>query len=411
MFGNPLRPPINELFVSKNLKTAVEYMTYLRKWGEGLAAFDPKICDVSTWTTELARLPYGEIKILSSDPDGFRGLGGEVTLDEFDFHDQQPALYSAANSRADWIPEGQLSVFSSRSYNPSTFFATLSEDFAANPSKDLDYECLTLDDCVREGLAFRQPGDHLKFLDGTEAGKQKCLEAFYAYHKGKCASEEDFRREYFWEATGQSQLITPGVYSRCVLGAVPDTLNGVRGELFVGVDCGRSKDLTVVWVLQRRYHPKTHQPHYFTVCVKSVGNLPFPEQHKLIAPIVTNPYARGLIDQGAQGRALADSVAAETGNAIMPFGFSAPRKMEMAERLRAFAQEERISFPDDPQVRQSLLCITKKVNEKGGLSYEGQTRIDHGDWFWAAALALHAAESREGKGNFSGGDSADREAA
>jgi phage FluMu gp28-like protein len=130
--------------------------------------------------------------------------------------------------------------------------------------------------------------------------------------------------------------------------------------------------------------------------VKSIRNLPFPEQHKLIQPIITNKYIqKGYIDQGAQGRALADSVVEETGKVIQPFGFSRPNKGEIAERIRAFCQSERLSLPDDPLVRNDIQSVARKVTEKGVLTYEGQTRDSHADRFWALGLALHAAEGNE----------------
>ncbi len=76
----------------------------------------------------------------------------------------------------------------------------------------------------------------------------------------------------------------------------------------------------------------------------------FPEQHKLIAPIFKHDQiAGGFIDQGAQGRALADSMYDEFGYLCVPLGMGQKNKGEMAELLRAFAQSERITFPkDDP---------------------------------------------------------------
>lgn len=388
--------PIREIFVSKNLKTAAEYMSYLRKWGMGLEKLLPKgTINLDTWTAENARLPGGNIEIFSSDPDGFRGVEGDVTLDEIDFHDQQAALYGTSQSRADWIPEGQISLFSSRSYNPATWFAQFSEDLFNNPQPNFSLYALNLDDCVKDGLAFKQPGEHLRLLDGTEDGKKKCIEAFYAFHRNKCPSEEDYRREYFWEATGQSQLVSPKAYDACTLAGytVPDALDDVYvGDLYVGVDCGRSKDLTAAWVLQQQHDAKGASC-YRTVCLRTIRNMAFPDQHRLIAPIVTHPrISKGFIDQGAQGRALADSVADVTGSVVQPFGFSAPRKMDMAERVRAFVQSQRVSLPNDPLVKADITSMMRKVTEKNQLKYEGQTRDSHGDRFWALALALEAAE-------------------
>ncbi len=117
----------------------------------------------------------------------------------------------------------------------------------------------------------------------------------------------------------------------------------------------------------------------------------------MLLPIVTNEnISKGYVDQGTQGRALADSIADGPngmGSVIEPFGMSAPRMAEMAELFRAFVQMRRISLPDDPQIRSSILCVRRKLHPNGRtLSYGGEIDGDHGDAFWAFALALFAAE-------------------
>ncbi len=212
-------------------------------------------------------------------------------------------------------------------------------------------------------------------------------------------SEEDFDREYCCQPAKLAQLISAEQYDDCVLpspyDAVPDTLGAdiPWGELFVGVDCGRSKNLTVAWALQRGYDNQD-RACYRTVAVKSIRDADFPAQYAQIQPIVTNQYvAHGLIDQGTQGRALADAVQDVTGNSVEPFGMSAPRMAEMAELLRAFVQMRRISMPADRKLRASLLCVRRKLHPNGRtLSYGGEVDGDHGDAFWACALALFAAE-------------------
>jgi phage FluMu gp28-like protein len=153
----------NELFASKNRTTASEYLGYLKKWAEFWnAVFGEKIVDLSTWTSEIARFPYGDVLILSSDPNAFRGMEGDVTLDEFAFHEQQSALFSAAQSRIQWLTDGQVSLISSHSH-PETTFMRLAERARAG-RENWSHHRIDLYEAVRQGLALKVPGLHQKLL-------------------------------------------------------------------------------------------------------------------------------------------------------------------------------------------------------------------------------------------------------
>jgi len=406
LWRDPDLPKLNEIFVSKNLITATEYVGYLRQWGRALEELDTGLLDMGKWTSELVRLPGGDIRIVSSDPDGFRGMGGDVTLDEIDFHDQQDKLYSTAQSRADWIPDGQISLFSSRSLNPMTWFSGFSETIRTKRDRNFSFYHVTLDDCIRDGLAFVQPGEHLSLLDGTEAGKQKCVEAFLAFHRSKCATEEDFRREYYWEASRQRQLVTPAVYDACIVrdddglaSPTPDVLDVDRWsnyDLYLGVDCGRVHDLTVAWVLAHRVDD-TKSDHlrdeYRTICVVALKNMSFAHQREILGPIICCPHiTKGLIDMGTVGRELADSAQDETGGIVEAYAVTAPRKGMMLERMRAMIQQQRVSLPPDPPIRNSILSMRRETTASGNLTYAGGTADDHGDYAIALGLALEAAK-------------------
>lgn len=163
VFRSPDKRPIRELFASKNLKTASEYLTYHRRWAEAFNCIFEGLIDMSGWTTEKCVYPGGEILVMSSGPDSFRGMEGDVTLDEFAFHEQQEALYSAAQSRMQWLPDGQLTLISSHSH-PETVFARVTDEWRTDKTGDFKVYTTTLEDAVRQGLALRVPGIHQKLL-------------------------------------------------------------------------------------------------------------------------------------------------------------------------------------------------------------------------------------------------------
>ncbi len=405
-FRDPRLKPINEIFASKNRLVAGEYMMYHRKWAEAWNQFHPNLIDLFKWTTERAKYPGGDIVIVSSDPDAFRGMEGDVTLDEFAYHERQDALFSTAQSRTQWLDDGQVSLISSHSH-PETVFARLVNDYKADKSKSILNSChrVTLPEAVAQGLALKVPGAHRAGLRRKfEAGEilpeavERVNQRFIENIRRSCLSEDDYAREYLCEPAKLSALVGGDEYDRCILEShVPEILAGRYGELFVGVDCGVKHDLTVFWALQRGYNA-AGDSCYRTVCVKGIRNTPFPVQAQMLSPLLKHEeIGRGLIDQGVQGHSLAMSVKDYTGDVIQPFAFTGPRKAEMYERLRAFVQMRRISLSPDADVKSDFLSVRRVAHEqsgtKGGVRYDAGTRSSHGDYFAACALALHAAEA------------------
>jgi phage FluMu gp28-like protein len=165
----PHQKPIREIFASKNRTVAGEYLGYHRKWAEAWNHIFPNSIPISDWTSEKAIYPGGEILIVSSDPDAFRGMEGDVTLDEFAFHEQQEALYAASQSRMQWLgDDGQLHLISS-SAHPETCFERVAKEWEAHSGKRKDgltfsVHRVTLPEAVDEGLALKVPGAHQRLL-------------------------------------------------------------------------------------------------------------------------------------------------------------------------------------------------------------------------------------------------------
>lgn len=127
----------------------------------------PGAIDLSKWTTEKAVYPGGDVLIVSSDPNAFRGMEADITLDEFAFHDRQDELFAASQSRIQWLEDGQVCLISSHSH-PDTTFARL-ESMAQRKKGPFGgdegaYFRVTLYDAVEEGLALKVEGKHKQLL-------------------------------------------------------------------------------------------------------------------------------------------------------------------------------------------------------------------------------------------------------
>jgi phage FluMu gp28-like protein len=422
--GQQVKTMGREIFVSKNLKTAAEYLNYHKTWARALnLIFGDEVIKTSNWTTEIARYPHGNVEIYSSDPDAFRGLRGDVTLDEFAFHDQQDALYSTAQGRMMWEPDGQVSLISSHSH-PETTFCRLMTESKIGRNK-FSRHCVTLEDAVAEGLAMKVPGDHLNLWDAKKpAESRKKIDAeFLIRIRAQCLDDDQYMREYMCEPSGLGSLITGNEYDKLYeydesgqTIIVPDFIpEYVRGDLYIGIDVGRARDLTVIWALERGMNPNAdagEQEVFRTCAVRALFNTSFPDQQKVIAEFLRHPLVTNCcIDAGGIGSILCEALRDEHGSMVEPFALGGNRKGELCERVKRFVQSERVTLPHDGDIRSDLIAMRKEATKAGHIRYEGKTNKTHCDYFIALALALNAAATElrldmAGRGNVTGPASA-----
>jgi phage FluMu gp28-like protein len=385
--------PLDHLFSSADLLAAQEWLGYCRFWSDIFnTLLGEEVIPLNDWTSEVGRFANGSrLLILSSSARSFRSKQGDVTLDEYAYHEQQDEIYKAAQPCIMRLPEAYMELISSHN-GPESQFNQICRAAERGENRFTWYRH-TLEDAVGEGLALKVWKSRIPEFESPEALNR----AFIDDVKSGCATPEDYEQEYNCQPAKFSSLISPYDYQRCVLGQVPDELNpDVRyGELYVGIDCGRAHDLTVVWVIERGFDEKAlpqFQDVYRTVCVKALRNLRFPEQEAMIRPIVTHGnIGKGYIDQGVVGRGFAEAMQDEMGSVMEPYAITAPRKAAMYERVRQFVQMQRVSLPDDPACRADLLCVRRTQTKAGHISYEGNTPTSHGDYYCALALALEAA--------------------
>lgn len=399
------KEPIDHLFSSADMTAAGEWLGYCKWWAEKFNdLLGEEIVPLNDWTQEVGYYANGSrAMILSSNAKMFRSKQGDVTIDEYAHHEQQGEIYKAAQPCMLWLADAQLELISSHN-GPETQFNRFCRESETGVNKQkFSWYRVTLKDAVAAGLAVKVWKHRISEFPDRETLDNAFIEEI----RSGCATEEDFAQEYDCQPAKQSALITSEQYQQLTLVnpetqlpiSIPEELHYDRayGELFVGIDCGRRNDLTVVWVLEKGYDPKApkHIPDvYRPVCVKWFRDTEFPVQEQAIRAIVNHPaITKGYIDMGSVGRGLADAVQDVTGSIVEGMGMSAPRMAEMAERVKAFVQQRRIALHPDPYVKSDILSVRKVQSQGGAWKYQGSTRTTHGDFFWAMALALHAAKA------------------
>lgn len=393
---------IDHIFSSADYDVALEFIGYCRMFAEVFNELaGEKLVDTSTWTRDTAYFPNGaRIIAKSSNPKGFRGFRGDVTLDEIAWHEQAEECYKAAQPCLVWDADAEMHLVSSHSSQEHFFYRLCREIESGKRGKKWMLNRVTIEDAVRDGFALKVPGQHQQWL--SLKGPEYVGKAFLNDLRAGCASEADYQQEYMCQPNTAAALFKSHEYDACAIWHVPDFLSvdTAYGDLFVGIDVGRTNDLTVVWVLERGYVGKKANPNlldhlrdvYRTVAVVAMKNTDFPKQLARIRELLANQtVSKMLVDMGSVGRGLAEDLVREFGEQICePYAVTATRKGQALEKARQFVQQRRISLPPDDACKASFLAVHKAVTEKGNVTYDGRTSNDHCDFPMACGLALEA---------------------
>lgn len=386
---------IDHFFVSANLQTAIEFIRYCKQWAEvANVACSDRVIDVDGGNLQTLTFPNGSrILALSSNPSALRGMGGDVTLDEFAFHENQEELYTAAQPVRQW---GGLFRVISTQHGPQTAFYRLVEEARTGANGFKLYQT-NLFDAVGQGLALRVPGDHQTLLPDREA----CDRQFIEQLRQTAWSPEAFAQEYLCEVCNVDTIITPEEYDKCVFPALQPINEldpeGKYGPLYIGVDIGRSKNLTVLWVLEKGMDaqaPRQLRECYRTVLVKSLANMPFQAQFQALDKIIGHRSVyRVCVDAGGIGMQLAEDLTSKYGSKVEEVSIGHLAKARIVERTKKFVAQIRVSLPDDPTTKSDLIAMRRVASKAGNYSYDGSSGVSHCDRFIALGLALEAADT------------------
>ena len=161
------------------------------------------------------------------------------------------------------------------------------------------------------------------------------------------------------------------------------------GTLYAGIDIGRKKDLTVLWVLEKLGDV------FFTRLVLTLQNMTKGEQEKVLWPWVERIIASGgrvAQDYTGLGIGWGDDAQARFGKyRYENVSFTAQTKEALAYPVRGAMEDKRLRIPYDPAIRADLRSVTKSTTAAGNIRFTAERTPDgHADRFWALALAIHA---------------------
>lgn len=326
------------------------------------------------------------IHSMSSNPDAQAGKRGGRILDEFALHPDPRKLWSIAYPGITW--GGNMEVISTHRGSANFFNQLIREIREHGNPKKISLHRVTLQDALDQGFLWKLqqtlPSDH-EVLAMDEA-------AYFDFIKSGCADEESFQQEYMCiPADDASAFLEYDLIAGCEYGSQdqwefesPEDCKGK--QIYVGIDIGRKKDLTVLWVLELLGDV------LYTRKVIELRNMSKPDQEKVLWPWL-DYMIRTCQDYTGLGIGWGDDAQKRYGEyRYENVTFSAHVKEALAYPVRGKMEDKKLRIPYKPEVRADLRAVTKETTAAGNIRFTAErSENGHADRFWALALAIHAA--------------------
>ena len=166
-----------------------------------------------------------------------------------------------------------------------------------------------------------------------------------------------------------------------------------KKELYLGVDVGRKKDFTCMWLnsLEGGRH----------LCRRliTLQKMKFSAQEEILYRLLELPgMRRCCIDATGLGMQFAERAQERFGTyRVEAVQFTAPVKEDLAYPVKAAFEDLNLRIPFDRKLQSDLRAIKKETTSAGNIRFSAdRSENGHADRFWALALAIHAAKSSEG---------------
>lgn len=336
------------------------------------------------------------IHSMSSNPDAQAGKRGARVLDEFALHPDPRKLWSIAYPGITW--GGSLEVISTHRGSANYFNQLIREVREYGNPKKISMHRVTLQDALDQGFLYKlqrtlPADDEIQSMDEAQ---------YFDFVRSGCADEESFQQEYMCNpADDASAFLEYDLIAGCEYGAneyteidLPDIAGGApypTRRLFAGLDIGRKKDLTVLWILELLGDT------LYTRKIITLKNMKKPDQEKVLFPWYPL-IERTCFDYTGLGIGWGDDAQRKFGEHKIELVTFIPKVKEaLAYPVRGKMEDKKLRIPYDPHVRADLRAVTKETTVAGNVRFTAERSEEgHADRFWALALAVHAASKPSG---------------
>lgn len=378
-------------FSSADESAAKEYINYCAMWANLFQVVGEEIGEEALEGEKDIKVFYIQfangtrINALSSNPKAFRSKGGKVVLDEFAFHKNAKELWRAAKPVITWgYP---LRILSTHNGKNCLYYSHLTDAEKNGWSK----LTTTIQTAVDQGLADKITGRKL-----TQKEREEWLEQ----EKKECADIYTWNQEYCCIPVDETTAFLPyDLIAKCENDSCRHALNATTQDirqwtnpsdsLYIGMDIGRKKDLSVIWLGQET------AGFIVTLGVWVMEKTPFHIQRSLLFSLLDIPQVRRCcIDETGMGIQLAEEARFAYGSKAEPVWFTGRSKEEIAFQLYRKFEDRHIAIPAHDDIRNDLHSIQKITTAAGNIRFDqaaDNNVMGHADRFWALGLMVHAA--------------------
>jgi len=305
-------------------------------------------------------------------------------FDEFALHADQRKLWAIAYPGITW--GGSMEVISTHRGSHSFFNGLIREAREKGNPKRISLHRVTLQDALDQGFLYKLQ----QALPGDAEQQEMDEAAYFDYVRNGAADAESFDQEYMCiAADDDAKFLEYGLITACEYSGGTDWQRGLEGpftgRLFCGVDIGRKKDLTVLWVLELLGDV------FYTRHVQTLQAMRKSAQEAILHPWF-ELCERVCLDYSGLGIGWGDDAQDKFGeHRVECVTFTSPMKEALAYPVRGAMEDRVLRIPDDPLIRADLRKVQKVVTAAGNVRFVAESTPDgHADRFWALALALHA---------------------
>lgn len=330
------------------------------------------------------------IHSMSSNPDAQAGKRGSRILDEFALHADQRKLWAIAYPGITW--GGTMEIVSTHRGSYSFFNGLIREARERGNPKRISLHRVTLQDALEQGFLWK-----LQQSLPADAEQQAMDEAqYFDWVRAGAADEESFDQEYMCiPADDDAKFLEYGLITGCEYPAGTVWQRGltdqVTGRLYAGVDIGRKRDLTVLWVVEKLGDV------LYTRHVEVMERMRKSDQEKILWPWFER-CDRVCIDATGLGIGWADDAQDKfSSHRIEAVTFTGQVKEALAYPVKGAMEDRTLRIPEDPTIRADLRKVQKVTSAAGNIRFVAEATPDgHADRFWALALATHASAAASG---------------
>ena len=387
-------------FVSYSLEDAVEKIRIATEFYDSIVEVKrPKkiVSRTRTHIEFLDRNTRSISRLISLPCKQPRGKGGDISLDEFAFHQKDDEIYTAALpiiSRG-----GNLEIGSTPFGNKGKFYEIVTDKSRYGKYKRYDIPWFMAPALCRDYKAAIAD-KNLTTEQRVEKYGTEIIQDII-----RSMPIEDFQQEY--ECSYRDELaafITLDMIHACT--PIGDdeflpykTLDdfivaynpAIHGSLYAGFDVGRTNDKSELTILGN--YPDDHTRAVW--CCVSMKGAKFADQEALLARALSQlPIHRMAIDATGIGMDLAERMTTKFNKKVEACTFTTEFKEAIADALWLIFDAVGIILPADRELQEQIHSIKKTVTIGKHSRFDcDKNQKHHADRFWSLALSNYAVES------------------